>query len=115
MSESEWDRTARWLVLLLAPFAPHLSEELWAHLSGPYSVHRQPWPEPDPQALRDAEFTLVIQVNGRVRDRRTAPAGAGRDTALLVALQSENVRRHLDGRRPKQVVFVPDRLINLLI
>jgi leucyl-tRNA synthetase len=115
MSEAEWDRTARWLVLLLAPFAPHLSEELWAHLGGPYSVHLQRWPEPDPEALRDAEFTLVIQVNGRVRDRRTAPTGAGRDAALGIALQSENVRRHLDGRRPKQVVYVPDRLINLLI
>ena len=78
-------------------------------------MHLQRWPEPDPEALRDAEFTLVIQVNGRVRDRGTAPTGAGRDAALGIALQSENVRRHLDGRRPKQVVFVPDRLINLLI
>jgi leucyl-tRNA synthetase len=114
MSVEEWDRSARSFVLLLAPLAPHLAEELWARMRQPYSVHRQPWPEHDPAALEEAEFTLVIQVNGRVRDRRTVPAGIGREEALALALESEKVRRSMDERSPRDVVFVPGRLINLV-
>jgi leucyl-tRNA synthetase len=115
MSEPEWSRTARTLVLLTAPFAPHLAEELWARLGGPFSVHRQPWPEYDPAALEEATFTLVVQVNGRVRDRVEAPVGIGRDEAVERAVATAGARRHLAGRAPRGVVFVPDRLVNLLV
>jgi leucyl-tRNA synthetase len=110
----EWDRVVRTIVLLLAPFAPHLAEELWERLGGPYSVHAQPWPAFDEAALVEEEITLVIQVDGRVRDRVTAPVGLDEDEALSLALASENVRRHLDGTGPSTVVFLPDRLINLV-
>jgi leucyl-tRNA synthetase len=115
MSEPEWSRTARTLVLLTAPFAPHLAEELWARLGGPFSVHRQPWPEYDPAALQAATFTLVVQVNGRVRDRVEAPVGIGRDDAVALAVATAGARRHLAGRAPRDAVFVPDRLVNLLV
>jgi leucyl-tRNA synthetase len=114
LSGDEWDRVARTITLLVAPFAPHMAEELWGGLGGPYSVHRQPWPAFDERALEEDLITLVIQVDGRVRDRLSAPSGVAESDALDLALASENVRRHLDGVTPSTVVFVPDRLINLV-
>jgi len=114
MDAGEWDRTAATFTLLLAPFAPHLAEELWALLGRPYSVHRAAWPSHDPAALQQREITLVVQVDGRRRDALPAPAGLDREQAVQVALRSEKVRRHLGGHRPRDAVYVPDRLVNLL-
>ena len=115
MDAAEWARVSRTFVLLLAPFAPHLAEELWARLGGPYPVSRQPWPEADPAAVAEREVTLVVQVNGRRRDALPAPAGLDRERAVALALSSERVRRHLRGRAPRQAVHVPDRLVNLVV
>jgi leucyl-tRNA synthetase len=114
MDAAGWERTAGTFTLLLAPFAPHLAEELWALLGRPYSVHRAAWPSYDPAALQEREITLVVQVDGRRRDAVPAPAGLDREQAVAVALRSEKVRRHLDGRPPRDAVHVPDRLVNLL-
>jgi leucyl-tRNA synthetase len=114
MDAAGWDRTAGTFTLLLAPFAPHLAEELWARLGRPYPVHRAAWPSHDPAALQEREITLVVQVDGRRRDALRAPAGLDREQAVRVALGSEKVRRHLDGRPPRDAVHVPDRLVNLL-
>ena len=114
MDASQWDRAAGTFTLLLAPFAPHLAEELWARLGRPYSVHTQPWPVADPAAVAAEEITLVVQVDGKRRDAVAAPAGLSRDQAIELALERDNVRRHLDGRRPRDAVYVPDRLINLV-
>jgi len=114
MSAEEWARTARTITLMLAPFAPHLAEELWARLGGAYSVHRQSWPAHDP-GLIEEEVTLVVQVDGRVRARVRARTGTSDSEALELALASEPVIRLLDGRPPRRVVHVPDRLINLVM
>jgi leucyl-tRNA synthetase len=114
MDSGQWERVAGTFTLLLAPFAPHLAEELWARLGRPYSVHTQPWPAVDAAGLAADEVTLVVQVDGRRRDAVAAPAGLDRDQALELALGSDNVRRHLDGRRPRDTVYVQDRLINLV-
>jgi leucyl-tRNA synthetase len=114
MDAAGWDRTAATFTLLLAPFAPHLAEELWALLGRSSSVHRAAWPSYDPAALREREITLVVQVDGRRRDAVPAPVGLDREQAVAVALRSEKVRRHLDGRQPRDAVYVPDRLVNLL-
>jgi leucyl-tRNA synthetase len=114
MDAGEWDRTAATFTLLLAPFAPHLAEELWSLLGRPYSVHRAAWPSHDPAALQQQEITLVVQVDGKRRDALKAPAGLDREQAVQLALRSEKVRRHLDGRPPRDAVHVPDRLVNLL-
>ena len=115
MSAGEWSRTARTITLLLAPFAPHLAEEAWARLGDGYSVHQQPWPEYDPRLLVAEEVTLVVEINGRVRARLPAPAGLPEAEAVALALAAEPVARLLDGRRPRRVVHVPDRLVNLVI
>jgi leucyl-tRNA synthetase len=112
MSLAEWERVSRAVVLLLAPLAPP-GQELWSRVGGDYSVHQESWPEHDPRALIAERVTLVVQVDGRPRDRIEMPAGTDRDHALELALASENVRRHLAGVQPG-VVFIPDRLINLV-
>jgi len=104
----------RALLVLLAPFAPYVAEELWERLGEPYSVHRQPWPAYDLAALRRETITLVIQVDGRVRDRVELPADATAEEARAVALASEKARRAVGERRVRDVVYVPGRLANVV-
>jgi len=115
MSRDEWERTAQTAVLLLAPFAPHLAEELWADLGGPYSVHHRPWPAYDARALQERVITLVVQINGKRRDRCPAPAGVAREEAIRLVRSRESIRHHLGSREPRDVVFVPDRLVNFVV
>ncbi|MCL6450645.1 MAG: leucine--tRNA ligase [Acetobacteraceae bacterium] len=103
------------LVLLLAPFAPHLAEELWARLGGEGSVHSQPWPAYDPAALEEEQVTVVIQINGRVRDRVVVPAGTGEDELERLVLQREKVRPYLSGARVERVIHVPGKLVNVVV
>jgi leucyl-tRNA synthetase len=114
MTEEAWRRVARSIVRLLAPFAPYLAEELSARCGQAYSVHHQPWPAFDASALADDVVTVVIQVDGRMRDRVRVPAGTDRARVLELALQSRNVRRHLVDGMPGEVIFVPDRVMNLV-
>jgi leucyl-tRNA synthetase len=114
MSSAEWSRVSRSLVLLLAPFAPYLAEELWSRLGGGYSVHEQSWPVPDPGALIPDRVTMAIQIDGKTRDRIEVPAGTASDDVLVQVLERARVRRHLGQGRPTRVVFVQDRLINLV-
>ena len=103
------------MLLLLAPIAPHLTEELWQHRcpdSG--SVHTQPWPEHD-EALAAAELvTLVVQLNGKLRDRLEVPTGMGREEVERLALESEKIQPYLSERSVRKVIVVPDRLVNIV-
>ncbi len=114
MSSSEWSRVSSSLVLLLAPLAPYLAEELWSRLGGEYSVHQQSWPTHDPGALLFDRVTVAIQIDGKTRDRFEVPAGTQRDDVLEQALRRERVRRYLGQGQAANVVFVQDRLINLV-
>jgi len=111
---SAWREAIRTLVLLLAPIAPHLSEELWAHLGEPYSVHQQRWPAWDASLARAETVTLVLQVNGKVRDRIRVPADLSEAEARELALRNERVRKFLDGKEAAAVVVVPGRLVNVV-
>jgi leucyl-tRNA synthetase len=101
-------------ILLLAPFAPHIAEELWARLGGPYSVHQQPWPEWDEAAASARTVTLVVQVDGRVRDRLQVPRGIDEAEARERALNAEGIRRYVSNRRVRRVIYVPGRLVNVV-
>jgi leucyl-tRNA synthetase len=103
------------LIRLLAPFAPHIAEELWARNGGGFSVHGQPWPVYDPALAVDEMVTLIIQVNGKVRDRITVPAGLSPEEARHLALASARVQTILAGRAPRQVMAVPGRLVNVVV
>jgi leucyl-tRNA synthetase len=109
------------LVVLLAPFAPHLAEELWQRLAASpsgaaevSSVHRQPWPRLDPDALTRDTIPLVIQVRGKVRGNLEVPADADASTLERLALESEVAAKWLDGQPPRRVIVVPGKLVNLV-
>ena len=115
VSEAEWAGTIRNLILLLAPAAPHLTEELWQRLGYPYSVHNQSWPEWNEELARDEELTLVVQVNGKLRDRITVPVSITEDEARKLALESERAKVHLEGKQLLKTVYVPGRLVNFVV
>lgn len=102
------------LALLLAPFAPFLAEELWAATGGAPSVHAQPWPQSEPEPVAAGPVELVVQVDGRVRDRLAVPAGLSAGEARARAEAAPNVVRNLGGRAVLRSVHVPDRLVNLV-
>ena len=110
-----WDEALDVYLRMMAPSTPHVAEELWARLGKPYSIHNQPWPEVDEEAAHEEEITLVVQVNGKVRDRITVPADIDEAQAKSLALSSEAVKRYLDGKTPRKVILVPGKLVNIVI
>ena len=111
----EWDEALVALVKMLAPVAPHLAEELWARRGGQGSIHVQSWPEYDAAAAAEETLTLVVQVNGKLRERLTVPADIVEADAKQRALASDSVRKRIaEAGQPKQVVYVPGRLVNVV-
>ena len=103
------------LVKLMAPFAPHITEELWQMLGYSDSVHQQGWCELDETALVLDEITLVIQVNGKVRGNIQVPADADKATLERLARESEAAQRYLADKEVKKVIVVPKRLVNFVV
>ena len=102
------------LLLLLGPFSPHVTEELWAHLGHTQSLFEQSWPVPDPGALSRQEVTVVLQVDGKVRGRLTLEVDAAEDRVQRLALADDKVRPWLRDRHVERVVVVPNRLVNVV-
>ena len=115
VSNSAWDEAATKLLLLLAPTAPHLAEELWQQTGHDYSIHNQSWPECDEELAKEEEITLVIQVNGKLRDRVTVPVSKTEAEAKQMALDSQRVKAYLEGKESIKVVYVPGKLVNLVV
>ena len=115
LGEDEWHEALRTFVLILAPFAPHHAEEMWEAFGEPYSVHEQAWPGFDEALIQADEITLVVQVNGKLRDRVTVPADISGEAAKDLALASAKVRPHVEGRELRKSVYVPGRLVNLVV
>ena len=103
------------LVLMLAPFAPHLGEELWQRLGHQASVHLQSWPEYDEKALQVSEVEIVVQINGKVRGRLHVPVGLDKDAVQKLVLEEGQIARHLEGKEIVKVISVPDKLVNLVV
>ena len=99
---------------LIFPFAPHLGAEVYEQLQGE-RVWEQPWPEPDPELLRSDTFTLVIQVNGKLRAQIEAAVDASEEELVRLAREDAAVQRHVDGREIVKEVVVPGRLVNLVV
>ena len=99
---------------LVAPMAPHLAEEAWVARGGEGLIAEAAWPAVDPALLVDDDVTIAVQVNGKLRDTLLLPKGTARETVEAAALASAAVVRLLDGRTPRKVVVVPDRLVNLV-
>ncbi|MHB1482856.1 MAG: class I tRNA ligase family protein, partial [Bellilinea sp.] len=110
-----WKEAVEIYLLMLAPVSPHITEELWARLGKPYSIHTQQWPKVDEEAARDVEITLVVQINGKVRDRIQLPAGVSEDEAKERTLASAAVQKYLEGKNPRKIIYVPEKLINIVL
>ena len=115
VGEEEWSEALRKFALALAPLAPHHAEEIWAVMGEDYSVHEQEWPGYDEGLIKTEEITLVVQVNGKLRDRIEAPADIAEETARDLALSSEKVRPHVEGKEVRKAIYVPGRLVNIVV
>jgi leucyl-tRNA synthetase len=103
------------VVLLLAPFVPHFSEELWLVLGHVGGVEQAGWPDFEPAALVEEEKTIVVQVNGKVRGKVTVAANADEETLRAAALAEDNVVRFIEGKTVRKVIVVPGRLVNVVV
>jgi leucyl-tRNA synthetase len=117
-SDDDWTvirQTTKTLLVLLAPFCPHIAEELWEALGEGPSVLEQPWPEWDPEWVKEPEVELVIQVNGRVRGKQRVPAGLSEEELKQKALSNENVQKFIAGKDIKKIIVVRGRLVNIVV
>lgn len=103
------------LILMLAPFAPHMSEELWEIIGKTQSVHEQRFPEWDEELASPREVTVAVQINGKLRDRLKVTAGADKEILKNAALKSEKINRFIKGKKLKKVIVVPDKVINFVV
>jgi leucyl-tRNA synthetase len=110
-----WRDCVEKFLLMVAPIAPHVAEEMWQRIGRPYSIHQQPFPAWDDDLAAEEEITLVVQVNGRVRDRITVAADIGEDDARALALDSPRIQSHTDGKAIRTIVYVPGRLVNVVV
>jgi leucyl-tRNA synthetase len=110
LSADQWARFA----IILAPFAPHIAEELWWKLGHANSLAYEPWPEYDESLIREEQIELPVQIMGKVRGRITVPADADQSTTEAAALNDERVAKHLEGKMVRKVIIVPGKIVNIV-
>ena len=106
--------TVKTFLRRLSPYAPHLAEELWQRLGEPELIAHAEWPRHDEALCQDQTIAIAVQVNGKRRDELIVPRDASKEEIERLALASERVLRHLEGRAPKRVIVVPGRLVNVV-
>ncbi len=111
LSKQNWET----FLILLAPFAPHITEELWAQLGHKDSIHKQSWPKFDEMMVADEKVTVVVQVSGKVRASMEVATGMDQQSIKELALKDENVKKYLEGKDIVKEIFVKDRLINFVV
>ena len=109
-----WSEAIEKMLVLMAPMAPHIAEELWERTGHEYSIHNQRLPEWDAALAADEVITLVVQVNGRLRDRIEVPASIAEDEAKRLALESSRVQPHIAGKNVARAIYVPGKLVNIV-
>ena len=115
VNHAAWKEAVQTLILLMAPGFPHTTEELWAQIGQPYSVHQQNWPEWDEAMAKEDTVEIAIQVNGKIRDKIEVPADIAEAEAKAKALETEGVKKYIDGKQPIKVIYVPGRLVNIVV
>ncbi|MEZ4496500.1 MAG: class I tRNA ligase family protein [Thermomicrobiales bacterium] len=111
----EWKTAVETLVLMMAPSTPYVAEEMWEMLGNPYSVHQQTWPTFDPELTRDEVVEIAVQVNGKVRDKLMISPEASEADAMAAARASEKVQQFAGDATPKRIIYVPGRLLNIIV
>jgi len=112
----EWNEILETYLLMMAPAVPHITEEIWTEVLGKkYSIHNQTWPKADPALMAVEEITLIVQVNGKLRDRIVVPVDIGQKDAEKIALASPGAALYLEGKNVRKVIVVPGRLVNIVV
>jgi leucyl-tRNA synthetase len=114
ISYENWLHLTRTLYVMMAPIVPHLSEELWESSGMAFSIHTQPWPAYDESLAQDDEITLVIQINGKVRAKISAPVNITEYDANQLALNNASIEKHIEGLEIRKTIFVPGKLLNIV-
>lgn len=105
----------RMMILLLSPFIPHLSEELWENLGNSETVLRSPWPEADPKAMIREEVTIVVQLNGKLKDKMELSKDLSKEELEKAVLNNPKIVQNLEGKTVKKVIVIPGKLVNIVI
>jgi len=115
VKDDTWQQALEAMVACIAPFAPHIADELWFQLGHHMSVHKDTWPKFEAKYLETDEITVVVQINGKVRAELSVPKDASREQLEASALESDRIQQILNGKKPIRVVVVPGRLVNIVI
>lgn len=110
-----WEESIRSLLLMMAPIYPHISEELWHRIGNSDSVHLRSWPVGDPEKAKEDEITVVVQINGKNRDKLTVAPATPAKTLEAMALNTEGAQKWMDGKQVRKVIVVPDKLVNVVV
>ena len=110
-----WDQAIETLLLLLAPFAPHISEELWEKTGHHFSIHSQKLPEWDPNLVTSDIITMIVQVNGKLRDKLEIERDISEDKAKELALSSQRIKQHIQNMKTEKIIYIPNKLINIVL
>ena len=110
-----WGWAVTTLVQLLAPFAPHISEEIWSQLGKEGSIHVSDWPKHDDQYLVSDTMTIVVQINGKLRAQLEVASDATKEQILEAARTDKKVAEHIGDAEPKKSIYVPNKLINFVV
>jgi len=102
-------------LLLLAPFAPHISEELWQKLGYKTTIFEQKWPKYNPKLIKENTFTLIVQINGKVRDKIELNIGTSKEEVEKIILSQEKIKKWLEDKKVKKIIFIPNKLINIIL
>ena len=103
------------LLLLISPIAPFIAEELWSRMGEKGSIHRQAWPEFDPEIAKEELVTVIFQVNGKLRDKAEVGAGLPKEEIEKMAMNSEKIRKFIENREVIKIISVPGKLVNIVI
>jgi leucyl-tRNA synthetase len=114
-STPAWAEAINTLQLLIAPVAPHMAEELWERTGHSYSIHQQSWPVANPELAAEEEIELVLQVNGKVRDKLVVPVGHDEAQLRELALSSERLKGHIGDKTVRKVIVVLGKLVNVVV
>jgi leucyl-tRNA synthetase len=114
LDKNLWESAIRNLLLMVAPLAPHIAEELWEINGLKYSIHSQQWPEWNPEFVKEADINLVVQVNGKVRDTILVSAEITESVAKETAMASQKIEMHIKGKEIKKTIYVPGKLVNIV-
>ncbi len=110
-----WQEALEYMCMLIAPFAPHIADELWQQLGHSDSIHKDHWPQWNEQYLQDDTITIVVQVNGKVRAQLHVDADSTKDAIIAAAKADDHVQSYLDGKDIKKEIFVPGKLVNFVV